>query len=300
MTEEQTTAAADVNEAQPQIPKIWNPNAAVNWSILFTPVFGAWLHAKNWHALGDEDQAAKSMYWVYGGFVFLFVCLFLPDSVGYLPGLIFLVAWYLLSARKQTAYVKERLSGQYERKPWKTPLKYAAIGLVSFLVLALLFSGCGSGGGSAQVWDKVSWGMTKEDVKGAYPEAEETDDGMSAGTTTIAGIEFSVAFAFDDGGSINQVQLVTLDQRLEQAGKLYALLQEKYGEGTEETYVKNVPNFMTDSFMQFQVEKYTWYNDRTRITLERMEGASSGMSKVTLTYDRLDAEVKSVEGAEKL
>lgn len=31
---------------------LWNPNAAVNWSVLFTPIFGAWIQAKNWKALG--------------------------------------------------------------------------------------------------------------------------------------------------------------------------------------------------------------------------------------------------------
>jgi hypothetical protein len=27
---------------------LWNPMVAVGWSILFTPVFGAWILSKNW------------------------------------------------------------------------------------------------------------------------------------------------------------------------------------------------------------------------------------------------------------
>jgi predicted amidophosphoribosyltransferase len=27
---------------------IWNPNAASNWSLVFTPAFGSYLHARNW------------------------------------------------------------------------------------------------------------------------------------------------------------------------------------------------------------------------------------------------------------
>ena len=27
---------------------LWNPNTAANWSFLFSPLFGAYLHALNW------------------------------------------------------------------------------------------------------------------------------------------------------------------------------------------------------------------------------------------------------------
>jgi hypothetical protein len=39
-------------------PALWNPNAAANWSLLFSPMFGAWLHMKNWAALGEPERAA--------------------------------------------------------------------------------------------------------------------------------------------------------------------------------------------------------------------------------------------------
>lgn len=32
---------------------LWNPNAAANWSLLFTPLFGAYLHMLNWRSLGE-------------------------------------------------------------------------------------------------------------------------------------------------------------------------------------------------------------------------------------------------------
>ena len=139
MNEEAAATATETPEVKPT-PKLWNPNAATNWSVLFTPIFGAWLQAKNWEALGDAESAKKSMYWVYGGFAFLVLCLFLPDEVGYLPGLIFLVAWYVTTARKQIKHVKETLSNDYERKSWATPMKYAGIGLVVFSIIAWIAS----------------------------------------------------------------------------------------------------------------------------------------------------------------
>lgn len=34
-------------EPETSLP-LWNPNAAANWCLLFTPSFGSWLHMKNW------------------------------------------------------------------------------------------------------------------------------------------------------------------------------------------------------------------------------------------------------------
>ncbi len=122
-------------------PKLWNPNALVNWSaFLFTPIFGAWLQAKNWEVLGDVEKSKKSMRWVYAGFAVLVIILIMPVGVGkplYFP---FLIAWYFASARKQAKYVKEELENNYERNSWKRPLKFGGIGLVCVVILSLVFS----------------------------------------------------------------------------------------------------------------------------------------------------------------
>jgi len=55
-----------------------DPSAEAVWSLLFTPILGAWLHAKNWQELNQADRAKKSMIWVYGGFVFLLAELWCP------------------------------------------------------------------------------------------------------------------------------------------------------------------------------------------------------------------------------
>ncbi|MBM4028330.1 MAG: hypothetical protein FJ280_23495 [Planctomycetes bacterium] len=115
-------------------PKLWNPNAAANWSLLFTPILGAWLHAENWKELGQHDRAKKSMIWVYVGFVFLLVVLFLPDNVGYIPGPAFILAWYFSSAKGQVKYLKEN-NINYEKKAWGKPLLLGLAGLVAYFVV---------------------------------------------------------------------------------------------------------------------------------------------------------------------
>ena len=117
-------------------PKLWNPNAAANWSLLFSPILGAWLHAKNWKELGQHDRAKKSMIWVYVGFVFLLVNLFLPDNAGSGPGLIFILAWYFSSAKGQVNYLKEN-NINYEKKAWGKPLLLGLAGLVAYFVFAV-------------------------------------------------------------------------------------------------------------------------------------------------------------------
>lgn len=44
-------------------PPLWNPNAAANWSLLFSPAFGAFLHMKNWQALGQPNKATSAKVW---------------------------------------------------------------------------------------------------------------------------------------------------------------------------------------------------------------------------------------------
>jgi hypothetical protein len=130
-------------EQRTQQAAIWNPNAAVNWSILFTPLFGAWLHAKNWTALGELDRARKSMRWVYFSGMFILASPFLPDKAAAVIGFWLLLVWYSSSGRQQARYVKERLGPDYSRNGWAKPIGAALLVLFAFIgivaVLSILF-----------------------------------------------------------------------------------------------------------------------------------------------------------------
>ncbi len=64
-----------------QTYQLWNPNAAAMWAILFSPLFSAYLHMKNWQALGHLEEAKISKLWVIGVGVFCVVLFFLPDDI---------------------------------------------------------------------------------------------------------------------------------------------------------------------------------------------------------------------------
>jgi len=107
----------------PSQPKLWNPQAVAFWSILFSPIFGAYIFAKNWTELGKPDEARQSMMWVYGGIIWTVVVgifvgifsikLFITMRL-FEPLLLF--TWIVMNGQKQLKYVREGIS--YERQSW--------------------------------------------------------------------------------------------------------------------------------------------------------------------------------------
>jgi len=128
-------------------PPLWNPNAAALWSLLFSPIFGALVHMKNWQALGQTERADRSRRWAMGVAVFLLLLvmasLVLPDSKGVdamerLLGFVLLIAWYYDSGKPQVTYVLGRYGQTYPRRGWGKPLLYAVLAFAGFIVLSAL------------------------------------------------------------------------------------------------------------------------------------------------------------------
>ena len=126
---------------------IWNPNAAANWSLIFTPAFGAYLQMLNWSRLGQPERAAQSRLWfrIAVGMLALYVVLSLvmpdekvADGATRGLGLILLFSWYFASARSQARYVKENFGSHYVRQPWGKALGLALLGLLGYFIAALV------------------------------------------------------------------------------------------------------------------------------------------------------------------
>jgi|SRR5580658_3769343 hypothetical protein len=115
-------------------PALWNPGAAAWWSLLFSPAFGAFLHARNADAMGRVEEAKTNRVWFYVWIAY-FVVTLTPIHVphGIAGGL--LLVWYFTLGTNQVAYVKETWRDGYERRPWKTPLLTAFCCLLGALVL---------------------------------------------------------------------------------------------------------------------------------------------------------------------
>ncbi len=125
---------------------LWNPNAAAAWSLLFTPVFGAWLHALNWRELGDAERERSSLMWAAVGAGILLVYLLIDtlsmnrqwgDEAERVIAGVFLLAWYFASARAQARLVRERFGSSFERRSWRKPLMLALGAFGIYVVLAV-------------------------------------------------------------------------------------------------------------------------------------------------------------------
>ena len=130
-------------------PALWNPGAAAGWSLLLSPAFGAFLHMRNWQALGEPEKAATSRTWIVISISVLLLlavgAAFLPDSkaidgLSRIVGLALLLSWYYSIGKSQVAVVKGRFGKVYPRKGWTKPLLVAVAAFVAFVAFAVAIS----------------------------------------------------------------------------------------------------------------------------------------------------------------
>lgn len=127
-------------------PALWNPSAAAIWSLVFSPIFGAFLHMRNWEALDQPDKAARSKSWVIGNAVFFVLIalapVVIPDSrgleaLGRIGGFGLLFAWHYKIGKSQQVFVVGRFGKNYPRRGWSKPI-LTAIGVMFAVFLVAL------------------------------------------------------------------------------------------------------------------------------------------------------------------
>jgi hypothetical protein len=124
---------------------LWNPSAAATWSLVFTPAFGAFIHMRNWQALGQPAQAAAARKWFYASLALLMLQIWtraLNARLGTEPlllhpaGALFLLVWYFGAARPQARLVRARYGASYRRKRWDSVLMGAVIAGTAYAIAA--------------------------------------------------------------------------------------------------------------------------------------------------------------------
>lgn len=142
----QATPTAAQAAPQPAPPPLWNPGAAVGWSLLLSPVFGAVLQVKNWQSMGETTKAFDAKLWAVGMAIAIFgvtlALVVLPqsrllDALGHVVGLPLLIVWYYASAKAQVTRVAARYGRRYPRRGWGLPL-LAGLGAVLGVILFAL------------------------------------------------------------------------------------------------------------------------------------------------------------------
>jgi hypothetical protein len=128
-------------------PAIWNPNAAANWSLLFSSAFGAYIQAKNAEVLGRVKEAELQRRWFYASLAWIAVAPFSPfmpplcSLLVNAASLVLLLMWYFTCGRSQARYIKETFGDSYPKKSWNKPLAICCACLICFqlVVYALSF-----------------------------------------------------------------------------------------------------------------------------------------------------------------
>lgn len=134
--------------SEPNAPRpLWNPNAAANWSLLFTPAFGSFLNMLNWRTLGESDRAASSKKWFIGSIGMLGIYLLIAmlvrdgrvaDGAARGLGLTYLFVWYFVSGKSQAKFVKAKFGSNYPRQPWGKALLCGIGGSVAYFIAAIV------------------------------------------------------------------------------------------------------------------------------------------------------------------
>lgn len=109
-------------EVAENLPQLWSPNLAAIWSLFLSPIFGAYIVSSNWEQLGEKGRASTASSWLWVGVaVYIIAMLAIPDAFIVIT-LIWLLLWYIFSARPQSKYVKTQYNGSYKLKSWFKPI----------------------------------------------------------------------------------------------------------------------------------------------------------------------------------
>lgn len=121
---------------------LWNPSTARWLSIIFGWGFSAFLVAKNWSALGQDDRSRRSMFWFYGCLGFLAFCVFTPNTDMFIKivryvGLGCTGAWICFEGIPHLKYVREHVGENYARNSWGPPIGIWVLCVAGVVVVGL-------------------------------------------------------------------------------------------------------------------------------------------------------------------
>ena len=152
-------------EAPEQPIPLWNPNATVAWSTIFTPAFGSYLQAQNWRTLGEHEKEKTAKLWFYASIamlgIYILIVYMYGNPYGIIPGnnesiipenetvfliaLIYFFVWFCAEGISHIGYVNEkfrlkesyRLRRNYLRLSWKNPLLVGVFAVFCYWILTV-------------------------------------------------------------------------------------------------------------------------------------------------------------------
>lgn len=184
-------------------PKLYNPKLVCAAALLFTPLFGATLQARNWTELGRPDNAAASRMWIRASIWMIILYLAIQTIFRNEPlmqwlGPYFLIvlwgAWMITSGWQQLVEVNRTVGKNYDALPMGRPITLGVAGWLGYgliattITLGLVLAGIepletmsGASQESPGVVIRMPEGADKPIVEPLPPEMKE---GASSDTNT--------------------------------------------------------------------------------------------------------------------
>lgn len=115
---------------------LWNPYVAALLSLVFTPVFGAWLHHRNALELGDSRLRRVARMWLGVALAFTASGLYLvsagqlaPTSAFSASALLggYTIVWYAFAGHKQSRIVARLSRPQWRSRSFLKPVAVASL-----------------------------------------------------------------------------------------------------------------------------------------------------------------------------
>lgn len=128
------------------LPALYNPILLSLLTMLFTPILGGLLAARNWEELGFEDRARGARRWVrltlliivaYLGMKVLFSNEPVMAFAGPWMLLVMWAGWFFSTGFRQILHVRGELQDRYERVPFSRPILIGGLGWVLFTMIQM-------------------------------------------------------------------------------------------------------------------------------------------------------------------
>lgn len=119
-------------------PELYRPGLAAFLGLFLTPAFSAYVHQKNWEALGDMEEAKYAKWSFYGSLIVLVLAAIATNKFGLLS-VLGLGIWWVALGLKQYKLVKNDLAGNFVKKSIVSPAVKSLLYLfLSGLIIAVV------------------------------------------------------------------------------------------------------------------------------------------------------------------
>tara|TARA_Y100001934_G_scaffold153391_1_gene183825 strand:- start:1247 stop:1813 length:567 start_codon:yes stop_codon:yes gene_type:complete len=120
--------------------RLWNPRRLWVFGFFFGSFAGAFLHAQNWKALGNYEEAKRSYLWMWAYFAVMTIGVMsdISEVAFNVYGFVFFLFWVSTLSRQGNYIRKKQI--QFTKQSWIKAIGIWCLLVLSFFVLILILA----------------------------------------------------------------------------------------------------------------------------------------------------------------